>query len=268
MKNLTLVLTTTLIAASAVLADDGQRVRYRNPSGQLSLTVSHSIDVEQAKPVATRNFAFDLALATSDDASAVTVTIDKASGSYTAHGMKEQLGTRHLVGQSFPIAIGDGGRRLETAGTDGDPIIDLGPMIPDGFSIAALLVDTLPVLPEEEFAVGAAWTTERPVRSLEGWAWGMGRLTSRHTVTAVDQRDGHTIVSVETEGDATLSPVEGQRSYEGKMTRTLRWTFDATDGRMLRVSLEQESDGVCELPQGDIPIVQHTRIELAPPASS
>ncbi len=52
------------------------------------------------------------------------------------------------------------------------------------------------------------------------------------------------------------------------MTRTLRWTFDATDGRMLRVSLEQESDGVCELPQGDIPIVQHTRIELAPPASS
>jgi hypothetical protein len=43
MKQLILVLTTTLLAASTSQTDEGLRVRYRAPSGRMSLIVSHDI---------------------------------------------------------------------------------------------------------------------------------------------------------------------------------------------------------------------------------
>ena len=86
MKHLILVLTTTLLAATISHADDGLRVRYLDPSGRMSVTVSHDIDVHEIKGIASRTFSFDLTLAADRAASAVTVTIDKASGTYTAPG--------------------------------------------------------------------------------------------------------------------------------------------------------------------------------------
>ena len=41
MKHLILVLTATLLAATPSPAEDGLHVRYTDPSGPMSLTVSH-----------------------------------------------------------------------------------------------------------------------------------------------------------------------------------------------------------------------------------
>lgn len=266
MKHITLVLTTTLLVAASSQAGEGLRVRYHDHSDRMSLTVNHDIEVGQAKPIATREFSFDLALTADRAATAVTVTIDRAKATYVAHDMEQRLGTRQLTGRSFPLLIADDGRRLEQTKPSEAPLIDLGPYPSIGFSVAGLLADTLPVLPEETVAVGAGWTTERRIRSLEGWAWGTGRLTSRHRITAVDRRDDHTVISVTTEGEAHLGPVESERGFSADLKRTLRWTFDATDGRLLSMSIEQETEGVCPLPQGDIQFRQLTRVELAPPS--
>ena len=233
MKHLILVLTTTLLVATTSPADDGLRVRYLDPSSRMSVTVSHDIDVREMKGIANRTFSFDLTLAADRAASVVTVTIDKAKGTYTAHDMKERLGTRHLTGVSFPLSIGDGGRRLEPTRPSDAPVISLAPIVSNGFSIAGLLADTLPVLPEEALTVGATWTIEQPIRSLQGWGWGTGRLTGRHRVTAVDRKNTHTIISVTGEASTKLSPLEGDRGFTGDLKQTMHWTFDATDGRLL-----------------------------------
>ena len=263
MRNLEIVLITTLLAAGTAQAGEAPRARYQDPSGRMSLTVSHDMYVAgMAHPIADRRFSFDLTQAV--DGAAVTVTIDQAKGSYSAHGQKQRLGTRHLTGRSFSLSIGNGGRQLEHNETAEAPVIDVGPPVEDGFSIAGLLADTLPILPEGALAVGTTWTTERPVRSLEGWAWGNGRMTSRHRVTAVDRRDGHAVVTVATEAEATLGAVKAERAFSGELKRTLSWTFDADDGRLLSLSMEQESSGSCPLPQGETDIRQQTRVELVP----
>jgi len=263
MKKLSLVLIPMLLAAGTS-ANQETPFRYRDLSGRMSVTVNHDISVQEHKSIATRDFSFDLSLTTDPGGATVMVTIDQAKGSYTAHAQKQRLGTRHLTGKSFPLSIGDQGRRL--AASDA-PVIDLGPIITEGFSIAGLLDDALPTLPEADVAVGTLWTTRTPVRSLEGWAWGVGQLNSSHRVTGIDRREGHTVVTVTTEAEAHLAPIEGARAYTGNLQRTLRWTFDATDGQLLSLSMEQETKGTCELPQGAVPVEQVTRIELAPPST-
>ena len=47
-------------------------------------------------------------------------------------------------------------------------------------------------------------------------------------------------------------------------TLRLQWTFDATDGRLLSLSMEQETEGRSIVPQGEIHIRQLTRVELTP----
>ena len=66
-----------------------------------------------------------------------------------------------------------------------------------------------------------------------------------------------------TEAEASLSPMDGEPGYSGDLKRTLSWTFDATDGRLLSMSMEQELEGVCPLPQGETRIHQVTRMEVA-----
>ncbi len=255
----------TRLAAGMAQAGDAPRARYQDPSGRMSLTVSHDMYVAgMAEPIADRRFSFDLTQAVDGAAAAITVTIDAAKGSYSAHGQKQRLGTRHLTGRSFSLSIGNGGRQLEHTETAEAPVIDVGPPVEAGFSIAGLLADTLPILPEGALAVGTTWTTERPVRSLEGWAWGNGRMTSHHRVTEVDRRDGHTVITVATEAKASLGPLKSERAFSGDLKRTLHWTFDANDGRLLSLSMEQESSGTCPLPQGETAIRQQTTVELTP----
>ena len=74
MKKLMLVLATTLMAASAPQTDEGLRVRYRDFSGQMSITVEHDMYVaERAEPIAARDFTFELTQAV--DPAAATIPI-------------------------------------------------------------------------------------------------------------------------------------------------------------------------------------------------
>ena len=266
MKNLMLFLVMALMTAGAPQSGESLGTRYTEFSERVSVTVDHDIFIDgmDGGPIATRDFSFDLTQTADSEAAAVTVTIDRAAGSYTAHDQKQRLGTRHLTGKTFSLSLGDGGRQIgQVEGADA-PVIDVGPPVDDGFSIAALLVDTLPILPQQELVVGTTWTTGRAVRSLEGWAWGNGRMTSRHRVTAVEGQGDHSVVTVVTEAEAQLGPVKDERSFTGEIKRTLSWTFDATEGRLLSMSMEQESSGSCLLPQGVVAYRQQTRIELAP----
>lgn len=262
MKYFILILSTALLSAGASPADTGLRVRYLDPSGQISLTVNQDIDVGDMKSIATREFSFALTLDGDPTAENVSVTIDKAKGSYTAHGMKQRLPTRHLPEQSFSVSIADAGRHLAQADSADAPMINLGPYPPTGYSVAGQLVDALPVLPDGSIEVGTTWTTEREIRSLEGWGWGAGLLTSRHRVTAIDRKGDRTIVSVTTEASANLGPIDGGEAFDAELKRTLEWTFDATHGRLLSLAMEQEAEGTCIVPQGQVPFVQQTRVDL------
>ncbi len=265
MKKLMLVLATTILAAGTAHPGDSTQAQYRDPSGRISVTVDHVIYVgSHAEPIATRDFSFDLTQEVDRKAAKVKITIDRAVGNYSAHGQSQRLGTRQVKGQSFMMSIGDGGQQLEQSDASKAPLIDLGPPVEGGFSIAGLLADTLPVLPKEALAVGTTWNTERPVRSLEGWAWGNGSLASRHRVTAIDRNGDHTVIRVVTEAEAHLGPLDKERAFTGDLKRTLRWTFDVTDGRLLTMSMEQEAKGSCPLPQGEVDYVQKTRVELVP----
>jgi hypothetical protein len=143
-------------------------------------------------------------------------------------------------------------------------MVATGPVIPAGFSIADLLSDVLPILAETPVGKDSTWTTERTIRSLEGWGYGVRQLRSQHRVTSEETRNEHAILGVETEADAVLGPVSGERAYEGSIQRTLRWNLDATEGRLMQLTLEQEGEGSAELPQGLLSIRQQLVVQIAP----
>lgn len=269
MRYLSVFLTALLVAASLVPAAGEVQLRYNGLSGPVSLTVEHDITLQMEEPLeASRNLTFTLSPAADPGTSSVVVTIDSGRAGSMAHGMTQRLGTRHLEGRSFPLSIVDQERRLAADGADGAPAIDLGPMVPGGLAVADLLADALPVLPQEAVATGATWTIEREVRTLEGWAWATGRLISRHSVAAVDRREDRTVVSVATEAEARLGPVAGGRGYSGRLTRTLRWSFDASAGRLLALTMDQETEGVSSLKGEETPVRQVTRLRMSPSDSA
>ena len=106
--------------------------------------------------------------------------------------------------------------------------------------------------------------TTRPTRTLEGWAWASGTLNSQHRVTAIDENNGHTIVSVQSTATGQLGK-DGkglQYSGDGALSRTSKWRFDATDGRLLSLDMEQKTSGTNTLPQGEVEVEQRTEIEF------
>lgn len=261
MKHPLLVLSSVLLTAATTLGTGGQEVRYRDPSGWMSLTVSHDIEILENPSVEPgREFSFDLTFDADQGASTVSVTVERAKASYTAHGMKQRLTTRHLTGRSFPLTIRDGDRSLLLEAPSEPPEIDLGPQVSAGFSLGTALSEALPVLPRENVGVGSTWITERTVHVLHGWSWAQGRLTSRHRVTAVEREGDSTIITVLSEAEADLTGDAGTTELE----RTQRWTFDATAGRLLVMTMEQETTGITVVPQGRVPVRQQTRVELAP----
>ena len=245
-------------------AEEPLDVRYRAAPGRMVLTMEQDIHVGEHESIAGRSFALDLELNADGATHAVEVTVDRAKASFAAHGMEQRLGTRQVKGRTIPLEIGPERRQLERPISSPDPAITLDSIVEGGLSISRLLIDTWPVLPERAVAVGTTWSTEQPIETLEGWAWASGRLKSRHRVTGIDRRAGHNLVSIESEATADLTAVEGGREYTGTLTRTLHWTFDAADGRLLTLSMSQESTGLTSLPQGEQPIRQSTRLDLAP----
>ena len=253
-----------ILAVNPTPADQSIPIRYQDPSGRLRLTVDHDIELRMAEPMkASRRFAFDLDLATDPDGAAWTAVIGKARGTTHVHGAQQRHGTRHLTDTDIPLSVGEEGSRLETADQADPRAIPMGPIPKSGFSVTSVLADALPILSDAPVKVGSTWTTERPIRSLETWTWGQGQLTSNHRVTAIDSRQGHTLVKVTTESHAKLGPVEGEGPYNGTLERTVHWTFDATGGRLLSLSSDQTTEGRADLGRGETPVYQRTRVELA-----
>jgi len=264
MRYLKIVLITALLTAGIARSDEPLRLRYQGGSGPMILTFSQEIEVRQ--PVASRSMSFDVELEGDFTDAGASLVVGSAKASFTAHGMEQRLSTRHLTGREIPLGALDEGLELAEIDPESTPVIDLGPPTNGGFSVVEMLLGVLPRLPVDAVSAGTSWQTEREIRSIEGWAWGSGRLTSRHQVLSIDTLHGKTLVNVATESEGVLESAEGERAYAGELKRTLRWTFEATAGRIVSISMEQETDGQTNLPQGDLPVYQKTLVELTPAA--
>ncbi len=262
MRYLTIFLTTTLLTVGVAHSEEPLLLRYQEGFGPTTLTIAQNMEVKQ--PVASREMSFEVMLATDLTAASASLLIESAKASYTAHGMMQRLATRHLTGSTVALAIVEDGRRLSEIEPDDAPVIDMGPPVLGGFSVAGMLMGVFPQLPPGPVSVGTSWRTERSVRSLEGWVWVVADLKSHHRITSIESRHGRTIVTVETEAEAMLHSREGEKPYSGELQRSLHWTFDATGGRVLSMSMEQETDVLSTMPQGELTVHQRTELELAP----
>jgi hypothetical protein len=257
MNTKTLIPLLILFMASPAAADQAS-LRY-SLAGTLKLHMEQDMyPGGQREAIADRRFdiTFEFTEGEVAEISAVKAT-------YTAHGMKQRLSTRHLVGQ--PTALTTDGRSvsLEDPG-DSSADIDLGPITDGGLHPSSLLVDVLPVLPDEAVTKGLSWETTRPVRSLEGWAWAEGTMLYSNEVTDIKQSKGRTVVHVRSQGKTSIAAAGGTTGFvgEGTLERQFRWTFDADSGRLLSLSLKQEGTGINQLPQGQVQVRQITRIKL------
>ncbi len=268
MKTKAIYLTTTLLLTPTALlfgdsASEELKLRYGNSSGNATLSVNQDISVGEHDMKASRNFLMNLEL--NEAQGALSVKINKAKGNYTAHGMTQRLPASKLAGQSITFSKIDNGQSFQSTDPDNDLEIPVGQVIGADYPIGLALVDILPILPQGPVSVGASWTTTRDTRSLEGWAWAAGRLASEHTVTAIDEHNGHTIISVTSTSKAQVGKVGSGLEYsgDGELSRTSNWRFDASDGRLLSVSMQQETSGINTLPQGAVGVRQLTKVEFA-----
>ena len=267
MKTKAIYLTTTLVLTSTSLvfgdsASEQHQLSYGRPSGKATLSVSHDISAGGHESTASRSFLMDLELSESQDI--VSVKINKAKASYTTHGMKQRLPASKLTGQSITFSKLDNGHALERTDPDNDLEIPVGQVIGADYPVGLALVDIMPILPKGPVSIGTTWTSSRHTRSLEGWAWAAGSLNSEHTVTALDKDNGHTIVSVTSTSKAQLVRDGNglQYSGDGALNRTSHWRFDASDGRLLSVSMKQKTSGINSLPQGEMEVSQLTKVEF------
>ena len=261
MRQITFLALIAVFAAAPAPSDEGVRIRYADPTSRLELRVEQDISVEGHRSIAGRSLFFDLDLIQAE-ASGIGVTIERAGGTYSAHGMDSRLSGRHLAGKSFTLPLGADGDRV-LAGDS--PVLFVGPPVARGVSIAETFAETLPVLPAKPITEGSTWTTQQPVHSLEGWSWGTGVLSGSHRVTSVRHRGGRRLVTVESTAEAELQPIE-EPGFTGTIERTFNWTFDATSGRILSLSMTQESTGISPIQQGDVEVNQVTTVELGPAA--
>ena len=256
MNTKTLIPLLTLLMASSAAAEQ--------PSLRYSFEGTIELHMEQDmypggfdEPIADRQFDMTFEFEEGED---VAATLAAIKATYTAHGMNQILSTRHLVGQ--PVAIATDGRNISLIDPGGD--IDLGSITDGGMHPSSLLVDVLPVLPDEPVSNGMSWETTRPIRSLEGWSWAEGTMIYSNEVVAITESAGHTIVHVQSQGKTSVGAAAGTAGFvgEGMLERRFEWSFDADSGRLLSLSLEQEGSGVNQLPQGQVQVRQQTRIEL------
>lgn len=272
MKTHTIFLTTVfLLSASPVVpgemaalsTTDGLQLRYGQTGGKAKLSINQDISAGKHKSIASRGFFMEFELGEAPGAVAFEIT--RVKGSYEAHGMTQRLPSSGLKGQTFNMKKTDDSRVLQRSGSDSKLEIGTGQMIGGNYPVELALADIIPALPEDPVALGSTWESSRDARFLEGWAWTEGRLSSEHKVTDLDQKNGHTIVSVTSTSHAQLSDVEGGVVFsgDGELKRTSNWRFDATEGRLLSVSMEQETTGINTLPQGDIDVRQKTKVQYS-----
>ena len=254
---------TTHYAAADNASGEGIYLRYGDGGSKAALSVNQDITAGGHDSIAERTFQLDFEISGASDV--VMFNINKAKGSYTAHDMTQRLPASGLKGQGFSLTKMDGGRRLDRNDTDEKLEIGLGQMVGLNYPIGLALADILPVLPEGPIGVGSTWMSTRDTRSLEGWAWTTGSLSSEHSVTAIEHLDGHSIVNVTSTAQAQMTDVESGVDYsgDGTLNRTSHWRFDATDGKLLSLSMQQSTSGQNTLPQGTMEVKQLTKVEFS-----
>ena len=89
-----------------------------------------------------------------------------------------------------------------------------------------------------------------------------GKLVSRHTVTGINEENGNTLVSVESTAEATISDPIKDGKYS--LTRSTNWQFNATKGRLVSLSMNEDAWAISKLPQGNVPVHQVTTATLSP----
>jgi hypothetical protein len=256
MNTKTSILILTLLVAPPLAADHAA-LRYQF-SGSFQLSMEQEMyPGGRTDPIADRRFDMTFEF---DDGNPPAATLAAIKGSYTAHGMKQILSTRHLVGQ--PVKLASDGRAISLDDPGGD--VDLGAIIDGGLYPSELLVDVLPVLPAGRVTTGSTWETVQSVRSLEGWAWASGDIRCQHEVVSVTEKGGQTIVQVRSQGAMATEAAKGTTGFvgEGTLTRRMDWSFNIDTGQLLSLSLRQEGNGMNQLPQGQMEVRQVTRIEL------
>ena len=276
MKTQAIYLTTSVLLASSVFGDaaaqststsanngHGLKMRYVEPAENISLSVTHVISTGGHENIADRAFSLELGL--NKSANEISVSINKAKGSYTAHDMTQRLPAKEVIGKTFTLMTSDDGLMMSRANPELDPQIGVGDIIGGDYPVGLALVDILPVLPVDPINVGSGWSTAQTTQSLEGWAWGAGDLNSQHSVTAIDSINGHQIVSVASTARAQLGKSGDGLEYsgEGTLERSSHWRFDATDGRLLSLTMTQTTSGTNSMPNGNVDVRQKTDVEFS-----
>jgi hypothetical protein len=259
MKTTTSILLLILLAVTCVAADQST-MRY-NPSGELQLTMEQDIyPGGRSEPLAGRKFEMTITLSDAASEGSLHAELTAIKGNYNAHGMNQRLSVGHLAGQQVTLA-NDG---LSISLEDPGPGLGLGPITDGDLYPLEILVDVLPTLPDEPVAPGMSWETQQAVRSLEGWAWAGGDMRYQHEVTGISDQDGHEVVHVRSHGQTTVTAAKGTQGFlgDGTLERRIEWSFSADTGKLLSLSMEQEGQGMNELPQGQVEVRQVTRVEL------
>lgn len=284
MKNSMTKLKAALLAATPLAAslnpsisaaEESVLLRYQPAATQFSLSLESDIRAgEMEQPVAGRKFVMKYESPTQAESGPFRFKLAEAKASYTAHGMNQRLGTKHLLGREFGLEIADEGRALHLSGhqhgahkdtAHKNMDIDMGPVTDHGFALDEVLAEWLPALPQDPVSQGSKWNTQHDSRTLVGWAWAQGILECDHELVNLKQEAGHQVASVHSNCLSVLSALEGSDQYsgDGTLTRNTQWQFDVTDGRLILLSGEQESNGFSDLPQGNVQIRQLSTISLS-----
>jgi len=259
MKTTTLILNLVLLAELAFAAVQ-PTLRY-DLSGEMQLRMEQEIFVgSRNEAIASRDFSMTFDMVGAEDNEELLVTLASIRGNYTAHGMNQRLPTSHLTGGEFRL-LGDG---RSFSSQEGSGVVPLGAIIDGGLRPSELLAALLPALPDGPVSVGKTWIADRSILSLVGWAWAGGEMQLHHEVTDIRRSSGSTIIYVKTHGETAIESAEGHDGFLGfgTLARSMDWTFDAGNGQLLSLSIEQEASGTNQLPQGEIPIRQIVRYNL------
>ena len=249
-----------ILPALGASAADEPVLRYIE-SSTLNLEMEQEIFVgDKPDAIAGRSLTLSFEMSAPSDAGDVDVRVTSAKGSYEAHGMAQRLPASHLKGEQF-VLLSDG-VSMSSDGSGGK--LSVGTIDGDGLQLSALLVSLMPDLPADTITEGVDWSSSLEFRSLQGWAWAQGVIEYSHKVVNVSESDDAVIVEVRSKGESTLTTADGNDVYvgEGYVSQTMEWRFDASSGRLIDVSLNQQATGTNVMPRGEVPFRQTTRITM------
>ena len=211
-----------------------------------------------------RDFSFGFSTSERQDSEQIVMTINNARASFSAHGQKMRQQTSHMISQSVALTVSSDGLKILPPAEKKDQAVNIQ-LVETGFPVGRAFSELLPILPNKAINIGSQWSSEKKIHSLEGWSWLEGNVSNQHTVTSIEEKQGSTLISVETLSKGNLVATPQSRKYQGDeaLTQKSTWVFDATRGRLVSLSIEQKTKGRSEVPQGMVIVAQTTQFDLS-----